>query len=445
MFKSITKNVILTMLVMVLGILCMPELIVKAESFSGEGVQLKPSEEPSDAPFINFDTQYYIAANEEGSYDFNTGYVMVNVQKDGYIRWMNNDCRVTALYDSARNEVCNESDNSSYYTKGDNDYRYFDKKVEAGASYYLSLMYPRLRGGQIIFSFLEDKTGNTKADSEQIEPNVMYKETVAVEEDTDCYKITADVTGDALLAYTKGVGVQISYLNSGIAVPSKGYDYDTDTYNFEYLEVKKGDSYILNVSANNGYELEYNFIFLTAQVDSIEFDPEDISLGIQEKYQLKPLIMPELVVDGRVEYESSNPKVATVDSDGQIFTKSAGEATIFCKAVGSGVEGVFNLTVLNPIEDETAVINALTNMGNGMVRVNLKKCRYATGYEVEYAATKSMKNAKSVSFSSTGKNIKKLGKGKKYYFKARAFAIDGNGKRIYSKYSPVKAIRVSKR
>lgn len=435
MFENFTKKAVLSVLSIVFGIMCMSKLNVNAEVFSGEGQRVYLSEEQATAPAIELDTQYYIAEEEEsyGS-SYIIGFVKINIEKDGYIRCRMDDCWINCIYDHAMNKV-------DYYDNRSEHYIYSDR-LKAGRSYYLKMGTDRSSGGRFIIDFLEDQAGNTVSDSKQIETNTIYTDTIAVAEDRDCYKVTADATGIALLIYSKNISMHATYLNSGIAV--KGETGYSDAYIFEYLEVKEGDTYLLNVSADD-YEAEYDFIFLTAQIESIEFAQENISLNIQEKYQLKPIIMPELVADNRVEYESSNTKVAVVDDDGLVFAKSAGKVTIFCKAVGSGVEGVFQLTVVNPIEDETAKISALTNMGNGIVRVNLKKCRYAAGYKVEYSTSKSFKNAKSVSSSSTSINIKNLIKGKKYYFRARAFAIDGNGKRIYSKYSNIKPVRVSKR
>ncbi len=436
MFNNWTKKAILAVWVMIFSIMSAADINAKAEVFSGEGTQVQLSEEQSAAPIIEFDTQYYIAKEEDHFSSYIIGYVKINIEKDGYIRFWTDDCWMNGIFDSNMNEIYHHDNRSKHYQ--------YSERVNAGRSYYISMGTESFSGGRFIIDFLEDKAGNTESDSEQIETNTIYKETIAVEEDRDCYKVTADVTGDAMIIYSSNVNVHMSYLNSGIDVKSDPIYGDTDTYIGKYLEVKKGDTYILDIGTDD-YEVEYDFIFLTAQVESIQFTPENVSLNVQEKYQLQPVIMPELVVDGRIKYESSNTKVATVDDDGQIFAKSAGKAVIFCKAIGSGVEGVFNLIVVNPIKDETAVMNALTNMGNGMIKINLEKCSYATGYKVEYSTSKSMKNAKSVMFSGTGKNFNNLKKGKTYYFRARAFAIDGNGKRIYSKYSKIKSVKVSKR
>lgn len=67
-----------------------------------------------------------------------------------------------------------------------------------------------------------------------------------------------------------------------------------------------------------------------------------------------------------------------------------------------------------------------------------------TGYEILYSTKSNFKSAKKVTVSgykTTSKTISKLTKGKKYYFKIRAYkTVDG--KKIYSDYSSVKSAKI---
>lgn len=76
--------------------------------------------------------------------------------------------------------------------------------------------------------------------------------------------------------------------------------------------------------------------------------------------------------------------------------------------------------------------------GKKKVSLTLKKVSGATGYSIKYADNKKMKKAKTKTSKGTKVTIKKLRKGKKYYFKARAFKTV-NGIKNFGAWSKVKA------
>lgn len=66
------------------------------------------------------------------------------------------------------------------------------------------------------------------------------------------------------------------------------------------------------------------------------------------------------------------------------------------------------------------------------------------GYEVQYSTSSSFKNAKKVKVagsSKTSKTVKNLRKGKKYYFRIRAYSVI-DGKTVYSAWSAKKSVKV---
>lgn len=179
-------------------------------------------------------------------------------------------------------------------------------------------------------------------------------------------------------------------------------------------------------------------------------------------------------------FVSRDPSVAEVASDGTITAKASGEATIVCSikdleemsaAVKITVTGKTNQNVEDgqqkpsenvqtPVQDEGA--NVTQNEGKG-VKITLKKPvlksvkakkrkavlkwkqqKEVSGYEIYMSKKKksgykrvgTVKKAKKVQFT-----VKKLKKGKTYYFKIRSFK-KVNKTKVYSKYSNIKRVRV---
>lgn len=80
--------------------------------------------------------------------------------------------------------------------------------------------------------------------------------------------------------------------------------------------------------------------------------------------------------------------------------------------------------------------------GKKKVVVKIKKVTGAKGYQIQYSRKKSFKGKKSVYVISRTKTIKKLKSKKTYYFRVRAYKLDGK-KKVYSKkWSKVRKITV---
>ncbi len=82
-----------------------------------------------------------------------------------------------------------------------------------------------------------------------------------------------------------------------------------------------------------------------------------------------------------------------------------------------------------------AKIASVKKNGKNKCLVKLNKVKNASGYQIVYATDKSFKkNVKKITTKKLSCTIKKLRKGKKYYFRARAF-VKSSGKTIYGSYS----------
>ncbi|MDR1496197.1 MAG: hypothetical protein LBS67_04680, partial [Clostridiales Family XIII bacterium] len=93
----------------------------------------------------------------------------------------------------------------------------------------------------------------------------------------------------------------------------------------------------------------------------------------------------------------------------------------------------------------TATISKL-KAGKKSAVVTWKKIKDADGYQIVYAASKKFSGKKTATVkgaAAVNKTIKSLKKGKTYYFKVRGYS-NRWGKTVYSKYSPVKQIKIKK-
>ncbi|MBR1693652.1 MAG: fibronectin type III domain-containing protein, partial [Lachnospiraceae bacterium] len=90
-------------------------------------------------------------------------------------------------------------------------------------------------------------------------------------------------------------------------------------------------------------------------------------------------------------------------------------------------------------------ISSVKNSKKKTIVAKWKKVKGAKGYEVQYALNK--KFTKSKKSKTTGKltlTVKKLKKGKTYYVRVRAYKTDGNGNKVYGKWSAIKKVKVKK-
>ncbi len=77
------------------------------------------------------------------------------------------------------------------------------------------------------------------------------------------------------------------------------------------------------------------------------------------------------------------------------------------------------------------------------VTLTWKKDSGAKGYQIQYASNKKLKKKKSKLTTETKFTVKKLKKKKTYYFRVRAYKLNGK-KKVYGKWSGVKKIKIKK-
>ena len=90
-------------------------------------------------------------------------------------------------------------------------------------------------------------------------------------------------------------------------------------------------------------------------------------------------------------------------------------------------------------------VKSLKNHAKKSAKVTWKKVKDADGYQIQYAQNKKFtKNKKAKKTAKTSFTIKKLKKGKKYFFRVRAYVKGKGGKLIYGKWSKVKTVLIRK-
>lgn len=143
--------------------------------------------------------------------------------------------------------------------------------------------------------------------------------------------------------------------------------------------------------------------------------------------------------EGEITYESSAPKVAKVNRKGKVTPLSSGKAVITIEAAGNSQYEKAVISVDVVVYSKIAAVKnvkAVSTKTKRTLKVSWKKMSAASYYQVQYAYTKNMKNARTLKSKTPLMTIKKL-KSKKYvYVRIRACGVKG-GVTSYGKWSKV--------
>ena len=94
-------------------------------------------------------------------------------------------------------------------------------------------------------------------------------------------------------------------------------------------------------------KIHFNSNFITAFINSIEVEEEDVEIAVGETYEIEATVIPESIAPAiELTYTSSNEAVATVDEDGEVTGIADGFAVITVSA-GEGVEAKVRVKVGN--------------------------------------------------------------------------------------------------
>jgi hypothetical protein len=80
-----------------------------------------------------------------------------------------------------------------------------------------------------------------------------------------------------------------------------------------------------------------------------------------------------------------------------------------------------------------------------MITIKWKKVKGVKGYQVQYSLSKDFKKStKKKNLTKTKLTLKKMKKKKTYYIRVRSYVKDSNNKKVYSKWSKVKKVKIKK-
>ena len=123
--------------------------------------------------------------------------------------------------------------------------------------------------------------------------------------------------------------------------------------------------------------------------------------------------------------------------------KAAGKATVTIEGIGNYTGTISKNFYIKPAKTG---LSSVKNSAKGTVTVKWAKAESGTGYKIQYGTKKSLSGAKTVTvkkLKTVSKKIKKLTKGKTYYFRIRVYKKVGS-KILYSKWSAKKKVKIKK-
>ena len=108
---------------------------------------------------------------------------------------------------------------------------------------------------------------------------------------------------------------------------------------------------------------------------------------------------------------------------------------------GNGVTTTSKVVVSRP--GKVSVKKVVRSKNNRNIKINIKKVKGVTGYQIKYSTNKKLKKAKTVTTKSVKKTLKKLKK-KTYYIKVRAYVVKSGNVKVTGDWSKIKKVKVRK-
>ena len=90
--------------------------------------------------------------------------------------------------------------------------------------------------------------------------------------------------------------------------------------------------------------------YVYSKVESVSLDTTAKTLKVGESLKLNAKVLPDNAKDKSVKYSSSNNSVATVDNNGNVVAKAAGDATITVTSNDQGKTATCNIKVISKID-----------------------------------------------------------------------------------------------
>lgn len=211
-----------------------------------------------------------------------------------------------------------------------------------------------------------------------------------------------------------------------------------------------GTAYIYATEDNTNELYDYCVVNVAGPVSKISLDVSTLALKTGESYKLIPTVEPETALDKTITWTSSNEKIATVDENGLVTTKSEGTVVITATSnYDSTISSTCHIIISNPIYKVTNIkiagIPSKIKVGGNFKLVATVSPSNATNKKVTWKSS----NTKYASVNSNGNvSIKSSGAGKTVKITATAKDDSGVTKTVTIKIPTIKVsklkIKVSK-
>lgn len=208
------------------------------------------------------------------------------------------------------------------------------------------------------------------------------------------------------------------------------YNPKMDIMHFTFDVTSKLTLFGYTDSTTQKYAKEYGIRFnslgyFRQPVTSITLGAKAYNKTVGDVWSITANVRPNNAANKSLEWTSSNPEVAAVNSSGKVKARAVGTTTIIVSAKdGSGKKDICTVTIV-PKKME---ILSLKTSGSKKLKVCWKKQVGVTGYQIQYSTKSDFKGSKtkSVSNKKTEITLTGLRANKTYYVRIRAYKNVGN-------------------
>lgn len=183
---------------------------------------------------------------------------------------------------------------------------------------------------------------------------------------------------------------------------------------------------------------------LNFTISSRKLEISDVTLKQVDYVYNKKSCKPGVTVKiGSLTLKKNTDYTVTYPSD----TKSKGVKVITITGKGNctGVVKV-NYYIAEKVTVKKPSVKSVKNSASRALEVKINKVSGAKGYEISYSLAKDFAKSKTevTTTTKTSKKLTKLTKGKTYYVRVRAYKLNSLGRKVYSSYSSVKKVKVTR-
>jgi len=136
--------------------------------------------------------------------------------------------------------------------------------------------------------------------------------------------------------------------NRDVIFSSSKEDVATINEKGEITALKKGNTNIKVTTVDGGYiaTCRLRVSDATVPVTGVSISEDSIELNVRETKSLSVTVLPTNASNKNVTFESSNPRIASVDENGVITAHSVGEVTIVVTTVDGGYKDFVTVTIM---------------------------------------------------------------------------------------------------